>query len=204
MPRRHSAGAGVDQDPLAHLQVELPEKRIVGGEKGLGNRAGFLPGETVWHPHRLPLVHADVLRVAPTPHNPHHPTANSPEPRADPHRIHLAGVLEPRHLLRRTRRRGIAPATLQQIGPVQRRGANPYPDLPRTRYRHRSILYLKHLRRPRPRDHHRSHRPPIFGVRGDRNTAKGTRRRREAVDRIHDLPVSPRPLRGDLLPRETG
>src|SRR5207248_4247025 len=76
------------------------------------------------HGHQLPLVHGREFCLAPASHNAHSPVTHADPLGVRPERRDFAGELEPRDVLRRPGRSGIAAQTLVHVSPVDARGTN--------------------------------------------------------------------------------
>ena len=124
--RANAAGAAVHEQPLARLQPGLGEHAVVRGRKRLGDTAGLDPPQILRDRHQDPLVDDRELGLAPARDDPHHPIADRKPLRTRTAIDDLAGELEPRDVLRRTRRRGIEAAPLHHVGAVQ--AGRPYAD----------------------------------------------------------------------------
>jgi DNA polymerase-4 len=123
------ARRGVNQHPLARLEVAPQGERVVGGEKRLGNRRRIGHREFGRRRQHLVLVHHHELGVGAAAHQPHHRVTGFPAGYVGTHLVHRAGVLQPGDVGGPAGRSGIAAPALENVGPVESGSVNPDPDL---------------------------------------------------------------------------
>ena len=124
-----TAGATVDEQPLAQLQTRLGEHAVVGGRERLGDGAGLHPVQVVGDWHQDPLMHDRKLGLAATGDDPHHAIANRKPVRTPAQFGDFARELQSRDFLRRARWRRIEAAALHHVGAVEPRGLDTHEHL---------------------------------------------------------------------------
>jgi hypothetical protein len=134
------------------------EQRVVGRQKRFGNRRRGLPAHRRRYAHAQPLVDDHLLGVAASSEDPHHAIAGlqTAHPGAAIH--DLSREFQAGNVGRRARRSRVEAFSLQQIGAVQPRRADPDDDILRARDGLRNLPHLQYFRPARTGDDDRSHR----------------------------------------------
>jgi hypothetical protein len=155
--RAHPAPHGGDQHRLPGGEPGLGDHGIPGGDEGLRHGGPVHERHPRRHLHQHAGGHHDLLGVGAAAGEPEHPVARLQIGHSRPHQIDLSGQLHPRDVGGRIWRRGVTSHPLQQIGPVDRGGPDPHPQLSAGRLGRRHLAQLEHLRPAEAGDHHRLH-----------------------------------------------
>ena len=121
--------------PTAWISTRSPgrepaagDQRVVGRQEDFGNRRRLGEAQPVGNRERLVGVHRHQLGLRPASHQSHHPVAQLP-PSHVAHRLHFAGVLQAGDVGRPPGWRRIVAQALEEIDPVEPRGAHAHSDV---------------------------------------------------------------------------
>src|SRR5258708_22690751 len=117
-----AAAHRVNQDRLPGTQRRLLPQRVMRGDEGFRNRPGFGPGQVVWYFSQQSFVSGDVFRVSAAAREAKPWLSGLPQMRLGTGLGDFSGKFQTGNFGGKPGGRGIAALTLQQIGPVQRRG----------------------------------------------------------------------------------
>ena len=144
--RRADAGAGgVHEHALARLQAALREQRVVRRDEDFGHRRGLGEREVRRNLRQVVFGDDDVLGLRPARRDAEDALPRPPHSHFVARLLDLARELEPRNVGGRARRRGVAPALLQEVCAVHARRTNAHAHAVCAR---RGPPHLAHLQLP--------------------------------------------------------
>ena len=136
----------MDQHALTWAQPALSDEGVMRGQKRLGHRRGLLEVKAGWNGYDHTFVRDQELGLAAPGHDAHHAITDLERSgHVGPEGVDLARVLQPGDVRGHSRRRGIEPARLHQVRPVQPAGMHPNPDLLSPRLGGRNVADLEDL-----------------------------------------------------------